>query len=195
MKSPLVLESDRLRISFQRDSSDRFGHTIELIDGGGRAYPVLESIEGTADEPWPASPPFQEAHLEQRAGGRQVVLLVGMAGSSHWSASAEIDPQSHSVAFDIACRLRGRSDWLGSRYEIHGAGLAIPDGRIRLTTDPSTELLGQRPLARWLELATNGDPAGLILEGSELRIAAETVESQAAHTIRWRYAISAAFAG
>jgi hypothetical protein len=189
LKSPLVLASDRLRISFQRDSSDRFGHTIELVDGG-RAYALLTSIEGTAEEPWPVSPPFQEAHLEQRPGGRQVVLLVGMAGHSHWSGSVEIDPQTDSAAFDIACRLRGRADWLGSRYAIAGDVLTSQPGQIRLAVSPSTGLAAPEQLLL-LEVPAAEDSAVLTQVGGELQLAAQAAESASAHTARWRYAVAA----
>jgi hypothetical protein len=182
LKNPLVLASDRLRISFQR-AGDRFGHTIEFVDGGA-AHVLFTSLEGTPAEPWPGSPPFQEAHLEQRAGGRQVVLLVGMAGHSHWSGSAEIDPQSDSVVFDIACRMRGRAEWVGSRYEILGNKSAADSGQICLT--PGSAAGGPTVC---LQLAAGGDPAALLTEGSELRVALGAVESAAARTVRWTYTI------
>jgi hypothetical protein len=177
-----VLASDRLRISFQR-AGDRFGHTIELLDGDA-AHPVLTSLEGTPAEPWPGSPPFQEAHLEQRAGGRQVVLLVGMAGHSHWSGSAEIDPQNHSVVFDIACRMRGRAEWLGSRYEIVGTKFTADSGQICLTPEPASAAP-----RLCLKLGTGGDPANLSAEGNELRLSLGTIESASARTVRWTYTI------
>ncbi len=147
----------------------------------GPRIQLLESIEGTADQLWPSSPPFQEAHLEPRADGRQVVLLVGMAGSSHWSASVEIDPQTHTALFDVACRMRGPADWLGSRYRILTDVTTCGPGRIRLAPDGSPELAG-RERSIWLELAGGGDPAVLRVEGDELHFAVEAVESAPART-------------
>src|SRR6185295_18531562 len=98
------LEAGRLRVTFKRQG-DRYGHLVELVTGG-QATPLLKSIEGTPDEDWPASPALKELHFENRPDGKQVALLVGMAGRSHWSLSVELDPIAEQVEFDVACRLR-----------------------------------------------------------------------------------------
>ena len=108
---------------------------------------LLASVEGTAAEPWPASPPFQQAHLESRPGGRQVVLLVGMAGSSHWSASVEIDPASDAALFDVACRMHGRADWLGSRYRVSGRQAACESEKLRSRTRSHRRAWRERTVA------------------------------------------------
>ena len=112
-----MLAAGRLQIEFFRQG-DRYAHRISLA-GDDRPVELLVSVEGGghvdgpnpnrpdcdyADDAWPASPPFQELRIEPRSDGRQVALLVGMAGRSHWSASVEADPQLGRFTFDVACR-------------------------------------------------------------------------------------------
>lgn len=112
-----ALSGGGLRIVFVR-RGDRFGHTIEsVVDGQPRV--VFASVEGDAAEPWPASPPFQQLHFEDRPEGKRVALLVGMAGTSHWSASVEFDATRGEAIFDVACRMRSAPVQLGSLYAGH----------------------------------------------------------------------------
>src|SRR4029450_2825657 len=67
-------------------------------------------------------PPLQNLSIEQLAPGRRVALLVGMSGSSHWSASIESVPGQSAFVFDIACRTTRGGASLGSLYRIH-----VPD--------------------------------------------------------------------
>ncbi len=107
-----------LRLRFFR-AGDRFAHRLELAEGDS-IRPLLESLEGTAAEDWPASPPLQQLHVEERPTGK-VALLVGMAGRSHWSLAVETAP--NGFLFRAACRLREPPAKLGSRYRLlHPAG-------------------------------------------------------------------------
>ena len=154
-----ALEGGGLRIVFTR-LGDRFAHTIEaFIDERFRS--VLSSMEGTADEAWPPSPPFQQLHFEERPGGVRVALLVGMAGTSHWSAAVELDPATGEATFDVACRLRSVPMHLGSRYRIHE-----PSGFVLIPTEGT---LGQVP-----------DQAAVFPEKSTVNMPA---------TLRWRYVV------
>src|SRR5215213_8525183 len=105
----------RLRVEFVW-RGDRFGHLISMVAPTGQTMPLLESIEGTPADEWPASPPFQSLTIEDRPDGRTVALLVGMAGGSHWSASAEPVSGRAEIAFDVACRHKTKPNRLGSRY-------------------------------------------------------------------------------
>jgi hypothetical protein len=49
-------------------------------------------------------------------GDRDVALLVGMAGKSHWSLSVDIDADRGSIRFDAACRIAVPPESLGSTY-------------------------------------------------------------------------------
>lgn len=111
-----AIVSGDLRVEFFR-SADRVAHRVLF-----RGVPIAESIEGTPDEDWPASPPFQEVHFERvqlktRREPGDIGFLVGMAGRSHWSASVEPRGPA-SIAWEVACRLHGPPEWLGVRYRL-----------------------------------------------------------------------------
>jgi hypothetical protein len=111
-----ILEADGLRVVFL-GQGDRYAHRIELLDiPSGRWWPVaIESLEGKPDEAWPPSPPFQQLHVEDRPTGR-VVLLVGMAGRTHWSAAVEVAADRRRILFDVAARVHEGPTRLGSEY-------------------------------------------------------------------------------
>lgn len=109
MSDGLVVQCGVWRIEFFR-AGDRYAHTIEAP--GLARY---SSVEGEGDPLWPSSPPFQELHRETR-GEAEVILLVGRAGKSHWSASVELAPAQNRVTFDVACRVHRPPVWLGATY-------------------------------------------------------------------------------
>jgi hypothetical protein len=92
-----------LRVDFEW-WQDRYRHTISIIDQDGATTPFLQSIEGSTEQDWPPSPPFQTLSVEWMSDSRTVALLVGMAGGSHWSASVEPAIGEAKIVFDIACR-------------------------------------------------------------------------------------------
>ena len=104
---------------------DRFGHVISLVQGD-ELTPLFVSIEGGYDPEWPTSPPLQDASVEQR-GARQMALLVGQAGDSHWSVSADADPGDVSVTFDVACRMKEHPSAICSRYACLLDNKSMPD--------------------------------------------------------------------
>jgi hypothetical protein len=106
-----------LRVEFIR-RSDRYAHTISVVDQLRGVQPVLESVEGTATDDWPASPPLQNLSIEELAPGRRAALLVGMAGRNHWSASVEAVTGRAALVFDIACRIANDAGRLGSTYDV-----------------------------------------------------------------------------
>ncbi len=141
---------------------------------GGQWRPLVASAEGTPSEDWPASPPFQSLHIDQRDDGRTLALLVGMAGRSHWSASVEIQSSGPCVSFDVACRVRGAQIGpLGSAYRLSEA----PAGR------------ASQPLA--IELGGRFGPAVLEFEGDSVRVAAQVPEGCEPQTVRWDYRVLA----
>jgi hypothetical protein len=112
----------RIRVEFT-PRGDRYVHIISMLDPSGQIQPLLESVEGSADDPWPPSPPLQSLSIETLPDGRSAALLVGMAGRSHWSASIEPDRDAPALIFDVACRHPERPLSLGSRYrQVSAAG-------------------------------------------------------------------------
>lgn len=160
-----ILEAGHLRVRFFWQG-DRYAHEVS-VRSGDAWLPALISVEGSPEQDWPASPPFQSLHIEQRDEGRTLALLVGMAGKSHWSASIEIDDQADCLLFDVACRARGcQAGSLGSTYR--AAEGAVGD-----------------PLA--IELGHRFGPATLESKASESRVVAEIDTDGNPQTIRWDY--------
>jgi hypothetical protein len=142
---------------------DRFGHLIASRRPGGDWQPLLESVEGTAADDWPPSPPLQSLSIERLGHDRLAALLVGMAGRGHWSASMEAVQHEAKLVFDIACRHAGSPGWLGSRYRwlvgpLDRSPLAITAiegvmgvegvNREEMTIRPSPQPVARGP-ARW----------------------------------------------
>lgn len=124
--SPLILHShdESLRVIFEWHQ-DRFIHRI--VCGNS----VLASIDGEADDPWPASPPLQQLSLED-LHGRETILGVGAAGRSHWSVSVQAiqvnssDGHTSGLVFDWACRARDLPEFVGSTYQADNAFALAP---------------------------------------------------------------------
>jgi hypothetical protein len=116
----------RLRVDFQWHV-DRLAHQIAAVDVAGQAIPLLHSVEGSADDCFPASPPLQTLSIETLPDGRRAALLVGMAGRGHWSASVETVYQESALLFDIACKVDASDAVVGSRYRL-APGVALVDG-------------------------------------------------------------------
>jgi len=121
---------------------DRWGHRLTLVAGDGRRLPLLTSDEGTPQQAWPPSPPLQAFHVQTLADGRQVALLVGMAGRSHWSASVEPMPAAAGFRFDLACRHPDAPGWIGSTCQFAEAARThlevwpLPGTQVDITRSP-----------------------------------------------------------
>ncbi|MCE9606601.1 MAG: hypothetical protein K8U03_17060 [Planctomycetia bacterium] len=135
-KPTAVLETSGLRVVFLR-RNDRYAHRIEVWDSRENGWSIaLESREGSDEEPWPPSPPFQQLHVEKRAAG-DVVLLVGMAGRSHWSAAVEVCEVRKVLKFDVAVRIQAVPEQLGTAYAICASAAA---GRLVVAGESGTEI-------------------------------------------------------
>lgn len=176
-----AMEAAGIRIEFTR-REDRYAHRIMAIDVGA-FVPLLESVEGEANDDWPLSPPWQEVHCEPRTGGVQVALTVGKAGKSHWSASFELDPAG-SLTVDVACRTATAPIRLGSAYLLHTPfAIDATHGQARLAE-------------RWILQPAAGEEASKIELGeSATSFSISPVFHPAGtwpRTIRWKYAIAPA---
>lgn len=120
-REPARLTAGDLEVVFEW-AGDRWRHRAVH-----RGRLVAESVEGCGpgDDPrWPASPVLQEVS----AGGtpaRPVLLAVGAAGRSHFSASVAVDPVRHdTVIIEAACRIQEPPRWVGSTYRLGAGGMA-----------------------------------------------------------------------
>ena len=134
--SALARSGRGLRVRFYRDG-DRYRHVVDAIVDG-RVTPFLESVEGDATQHWPPSPPFQDLQVRALDDGKQIILLTGVGGRSHWSASVEVTAEivtdfpasafssrferrgqiegPQYLQFDVACRVREDWKFVGSTY-------------------------------------------------------------------------------
>lgn len=183
MTSAGELACDGLRIAFERHA-DRIRHRVECALGD-RMICLLESVEGTHDENWPASPALQEVHFESRPGGKQVALAVGKAGNSHWSLSVELDRATGRACWDVACRLKEAPARLGSEYRVlHLASSSERD----LLAGGLTWSLGE---GRRVGLHVPREGARLLVPDSQrLLIEREIATTSWPLTVRWGYTIS-----
>jgi hypothetical protein len=117
------LDAGTLVVCYMR-AADRLSHTIGY-QRKDRFVPILESIEGTADQAWPPSPPMQQMVREEIGANRAAVLLgVGLSGNGHWSCAVESE-QTPALKFDIACKNSKPSGHFGSKYRIVAGEFAI----------------------------------------------------------------------
>jgi len=181
VSAPIILEAAGLRLEFIR-LGDRYAHRIMAVDAG-KFTPLLESVEGAANDDWPVSPPWQEVHCEHRAGGVQVALTVGKAGKSHWSASFELD-SAGSLTVDVACRTATAPIRLGSEYLPHGPfEIDATHGQARLAERWILQLAAGEAASK-IEL---GESASLISIGPIFDLAGSWPR-----TIRWKFATAPA---
>lgn len=162
-------------------AGDRTGHGVWWR--GDEADLILSSLEGTPDQAWPSSPPFQEIVAENiAAGGRPALLGVGMAGKSHWSATIEGDGFTEAVAFDIACRTAAAPALLGSAYLIAEGWTAerIDDRSLAIRHLDGREVI----------LDTIGNCA-LAWAGKNIALkpSFDATQHQRGQTYRWRYVL------
>lgn len=141
---------------------------------------LLESVESDADVPWPESPPLQDFEIEPRGSSQKVALLVGMAGSSHWSASVEVE--RNRLYFDIACRARHTPSQLGSTYQIFDAEIAAGEGGAVEIQSPDGKTVELTPLE---EFSTQVE----VLENNRLWIGPEDTSGELPTTVRWQYSL------
>ena len=191
MSDATTLEGLGVRVVFHR-LADRFSHVVEATRETD-AVLLLESLEGTSEDDWPASPPLQELHFEDRPDGSRLALLVGRAGRSHWSLSIEAAADSSRLVFDAACRVREAPQQLGSQYRLPQAITAPLSSENGERT--ALDLPGGWRLSGW-RLSSES------LEGAEPRL--ETSQSGVAirpslafsgawpQTARWRYFVDLA---
>lgn len=168
-----------LQVRFTRPE-DRYAHQISVC-WEGLVVPILASVEGDDEDRWPDSPALQQIQLEERPQG-PVALLVGMAGTSHWSVGIEAEPSNRQMVFDIACRAREVPLRLGSAYRTLipwiGGG---PKSSLHCLASGA-----EGPLV--CELVPM-DTTSADLRGSELRLHAE-IPLHLPATVRWRYRIA-----
>ncbi|MCA9237038.1 MAG: hypothetical protein KDA44_16305 [Planctomycetales bacterium] len=135
-------------------AGDRIAHRVSLAAADGSITPLVESLEGAPDDPWPPSPALQSLNHDQLVrvaadGVACPAVLVGMSGNSHWSLGVEtavVDGQT-ALAFDAAVRVKTPpAAPIGSRYRMLVATEAAAPGVLRLATPAGAVHLTTLPL-------------------------------------------------
>jgi hypothetical protein len=157
----------------------RWAHSLELIRDGQRLC-EFQSLEGNAEQNFPPSPPLQQLHRTDLPDGRVALLLVGMAGRSHWSVSCEVEPGQPRILFDVACRaVPACQAILGSSYQLTDvAAAAVSESQISWLDG------AVRGTLRGLPSAPEGLPCRLTVDGTGLAIRPVSLDPIPA---RWRY--------
>ena len=163
-------------------AGDRTGHCIWWLEDG-KPYLILKSIEGTSDQAWPESSPFQQIVCENvGAGGKPVLLGVGMAGKAHWSATIEGDLMTEAIAMDIACRTAAVPERLGSAYWVPPAWSVTPKAENGWLLD--------HPDGIQIAIDSIGNTP-ILFEHQKLTVhpIIEPTQHQRGQTYRWRYIV------
>lgn len=142
-------EGDRLLVTMSR-TGDRLSHRILWMVRGRSASLLAESCEDQQESAWPSSPPYQQIDHCVLADGREGLVGVGMAGTSHWSVA--IEARENSLWWDVACRVHRVPEFLGSVYEVRDLETWQHDGArvVRLTSVSE----GRRLVFRWDQATT-----------------------------------------
>ena len=196
--------SNQHRIRIEQDG---FGLEVQFNQRGDRWHQkvfavseqaeltLLESVEGSADESWPPSPALQEVDMHELGKG-QAALAVGMAGTSHWSASCSIEKTDEDRALiktDLACLVKelpaldqpNNRPKIGSTYSVklsasnvekHANGLCLNGDGFQVLLSPleNTQLLVEE------------DPQ---TKKSSVLLAPVVVGNHFPQTIRWAFGL------
>lgn len=168
-----------LRVTFIR-RDDRVAHVVTLLDATGE-HTLLESLEGAPEDPWPASPAFQQLSIEGE-GTRRVALLVGMAGRSHWSMSVEATESPIGLVFDAACRLNELPQQLGSSYlnQVFLSGQAAS----------ASGNIGAHHLTLTLDSSLPTQTQSVAITSDRLTVQSHDSGAATPYTARWKYRLS-----
>ena len=173
-------EGHGLRLTFSW-IGDRYAQLVDYCGPTGTT-PLLTSLEGNDQVVWPPSPPLQQLTFEERPRG-PIALLIGMAGTSHWSVSVEADTARGEIVFDVACRISQQPPFLGSTY-LSTSTQAVAAAQGQTVSLAAGVILESLPVCE--EVA---EAAGAIeIADSQIKIAA--VSPEVGETPRWKYRLA-----
>lgn len=167
-------------------ANDRYAHQIGWqIDA--QFIPLLESVEGTADDDWPPSPPLQQIHSQTLPQG-PVTWGLGSAGSGHWSASFARQPAPAGVAaaWLVEWAVRSEKDvgWVGTTYR-----LVEPFTEFDVQTADEIAVIDPRSTVRLVVRSEHAEWS-LSKQDRTLRLRPRLPWSAAASTLTWSYFVT-----
>ena len=202
MPSPLVIKfpfhpAAELEIVFNW-VTDRWTHRVVFVNDG-KQRTIMQAIEGDQQSIWPPSPPLQDASQHDLASGA-AVLAVGMAGSSHWSASFSAEgfnQESHqnfaskngNLLADLACFCKGQSPAsagaLVSSYQLEPGVEAVWINQDLEQLELDVRWDSHR--LKLLPLSGEGWSSSFQVEGNRLLISPAEFNAVAGKATRWGY--------
>ncbi len=175
----VVDNDDRLAHGFWWEASSE---TLDMVR-------IMTSCEGTPQDTWPASSPFQQIVREEIGTEKKLVLLaVGMAGKTHWSGTVEGDAMTEAIAMDFAARVNATPDFLGSTYFIDDAWTA----QLQTTADALNQSVTLTHAEQGVKLVFDSIGPHLVsIDGKKLTLTfqADFPATKRNQTLRWRYVI------
>ncbi|NOY29621.1 MAG: hypothetical protein GXP28_05425 [Planctomycetes bacterium] len=180
---PIVVSQEGIQIEFYW-TGDRFAHTILGTHDthGGQPVPLLESIEGSPEDHFPASPPLVDLHQQD-----ETIFLTGATTAGHWSMS--IESEESGFLFDTACRVKSLPGSFTSSYRFAKSVQASQcDSSLILSTASGSFRLESLPLPD----AQKSLSCQLAVAGNEVLLKSHAQEGSALPmTVRWRYRLIA----
>jgi len=151
---------------------DRFLHIVGVTNGE-HFEPLLASVEGSTVDAWPANPVCQDLSMME-----STALFVGMAGTSHFSAS--IETTASAIRFDMACRLKEAPKHLGSKYR-------ILDPVNMIDAECLSFFFGDRHSGRLRLRSHNHDRVATISTPTGITLCVNNLPASYPATVRWNY--------
>ena len=150
---------------------DRFVHEVGYFVAS-EFVAVMRSVDGDSASAWPLSPPLQNLH-EQTVNGKQVLMGLGAAGTTHWSATFEaIDNQ---IVCHFAARIQNKAEFLGSTFQ-------------RLSLAVENKVVDELPLIELVAIDGSESAAPTNLKNSPIVVLPLPCSSAARQTVQWKFA-------
>jgi len=190
--SDLQVQSGRL-VAGVVDFDDRLGHGFwwqaSSESKSTDMVRIMTTCEGTPQDTWPASSPFQQIVREEIGTEKKLVLLaVGMAGKTHWSGTIEGDAMNEAIAMDFAARVNTTPDFVGSTYLIDDAWTA----ELQTNSDGSNQSISLKHGKQDVRIVFDSiGPHKLSLNANKLVLTFQPdfPATKRNQTLRWRFVI------
>jgi hypothetical protein len=174
---------------------DRYIHKISLIpvhaagpSPSGDDSRIRVANTGADDPRWPLSPPLQQLDVCTLGDGRQGLVGLGMAGSSHWSLAVVAEEQW--LWFDVACRVQQPPGFLQTAYRLDEGCEVVPNAP---SSAHSLMIVRESAAAGGLQLCVDAPSTEWVVgPGCEhIRLRPKHASDELPATIRWRYGFAA----
>ena len=160
----------QIAIQFQW-REDRFVQEVGYVVAS-EFFPVMSSVDGDSASAWPPSPPLQNLH-EQTVNGRQVLMGLGAAGTTHWSATFEAS--DNQIVCHFAARVQNKAEFLGSTFQRHSLA-------------EENKVVDELPLIELVAIDGSESTAPTNLKNSPIVVLPPPRFSAARQTVQWKFA-------